>query len=365
MKLISFKYKNASWKLKKLQFKDVNLIVGTNSSGKSRTLDFLFSLNKIIVFQLESLVKWNSKWELIFQTAENQTLNYSIELIIDKNLGYFNDAKLIKETISIDDDVVLERNEQDKAKIKSSVTNEWEELFPPNTKLVLHTRRDTKHFPFLENIVVWVEQLQLFKFGDISSLSLSDHYRKMPELFHSLTPEQQSKIKKELNDIGYGIEKFESAYISSIVAEQSHYRLDLQEEGVKNPLNFYELSQGMSRALSILVFIESQLNKKTISTLLIDDFCEGLDYSKATKLGKLVFDKCKNSNIQLITTSNDGFLMDTIDLKYWHVLKREGSIVKSISIDTHPEIFEKFKFTGLSNFDFFSSDFLKQNESKA
>ena len=92
---------------------------------------------------------------------------------------------------------------------------------------------------------------------------------------------------------------------------------------------------------------------------MIDDLCEGLDYERATKLGKLIFNKCKDTNIQLIATSNDSFLMDVVDIKFWNVLQREGKVVTAINIQTHEALFKKFKFTGLSNFDFFASDYIK------
>ena len=49
---------------------------------------------------------------------------------------------------------------------------------------------------------------------------------------------------------------------------------------------------------------------------------------------------------------------DVVDLKYWNILQREGSEVTSIDIIKNPELFNDFAFTGLSNFDFFSSDYI-------
>jgi hypothetical protein len=55
------------------------------------------------------------------------------------------------------------------------------------------------------------------------------------------------------------------------------------------------------------------------------------------------------------------FLMDVVDLKYWNVLRRNGQVVTAINAKNHPNLFEDFKFTGLSNFDFFASDYIAQN----
>jgi hypothetical protein len=61
-----------------------------------------------------------------------------------------------------------------------------------------------------------------------------------------------------------------------------------------------------------------------------------------------------------VATSNDLFLMEVVDLKYWNVLRRKGMTVTAINNKNHPKVFQDFKFTGLSNFDFFASDYLNQ-----
>jgi hypothetical protein len=74
----------------------------------------------------------------------------------------------------------------------------------------------------------------------------------------------------------------------------------------------------------------------------------------------MIFSLCQENNIQLIAASNDMFLMDVVELEYWNVLQREGSVVTALNEKNSPDLFESFKFTGLSNFDFFSSDFIPQ-----
>ena len=53
--------------------------------------------------------------------------------------------------------------------------------------------------------------------------------------------------------------------------------------------------------------------------------------------------------------------MDVVDIKYWNILFRKNKIVTSVNIIENTEIFEKFRFSGLNNFDLFSSDYLIQN----
>ena len=130
------------------------------------------------------------------------------------------------------------------------------------------------------------------------------------------------------------------------------------EEGLKKSVIETDLSQGMSRALDLLTYVQYLLQSGKTSIFILDDLGEGLDYERATKLGKLLVEKLENSNIQFIATSNDSFLMDVIPIKYWNILRRDGNTVSSLNYQNSKERFDKFLMTGLSNFDLFSSNYL-------
>ena len=93
------------------------------------------------------------------------------------------------------------------------------------------------------------------------------------------------------------------------------------------------------------------------SCFLIDDIGEGLDYERASNLIKLVIEKAKSNNIQIIMSTNDRFVMNNVPLEYWAIINREGAKVKIFNRNNSNEMFEDFKYTGLNNFDLFSSDF--------
>ena len=94
-----------------------------------------------------------------------------------------------------------------------------------------------------------------------------------------------------------------------------------------------------------------------LSLLLLDDVGEGLDYSRSIHFGKMIFDTCDASKLQLIASSNDAFLMDVVDISHWQVLRRKASKVSVINQSNNTKLFNEFRLTGLSNFDLFSSDF--------
>lgn len=83
-----------------------------------------------------------------------------------------------------------------------------------------------------------------------------------------------------------------------------------------------------------------------------------MDYKRATLLGKIVFEDCAKENIQLISSSNDSFLMDVVDISSWQILRRNKTKVKALNETNSRDMFDYFRLTGLSNFDLFASDFI-------
>ena len=120
-------------------------------------------------------------------------------------------------------------------------------------------------------------------------------------------------------------------------------------------------STGLIRVIAILSYLLGMSARKESGLVMIDDLGEGLDYFRSTKLGNMICDYCRRKKIQLILTTNDSFLMNVIDIDNWIILQREGSVVSSVCAKTHPKMFNKFKKTGLSNYDLFKSTFVRNN----
>lgn len=356
MKIKELSYIDTNWELNNLQLGNVNLIVGKNSTGKTRILQTIDLLVKMIT-QKRNL-NWGGQWDVKFEKFKGEEIHYQFSTSYQKQGVTF-------EKIFLNGNLVLTRNRKhygEQAKIKNFLNkNLFEFVYPPNNKLVIHSNRDIKKYPFLEDIANWAEQSYGFKFGNISPYSLLNQQEydlltaveDIPTLFKSLNNEDKTLIVSDFNSIGYEIEKI-------ILQDKGEITIIyVKEKGIEKAIPHFKLSQGMFRALAVIVYIQYLTSRKQPATIIIDDLCEGLDYERATKLGELIFNKCLKSEIQLVATSNDSFLMEVVDLKYWNVLTREGKQVSGINSKSNPEIFENFKFTGLSNFDFFSSNFLK------
>ena len=143
---------------------------------------------------------------------------------------------------------------------------------PPQNKLVIQTQRDTTKFPEFEIVMSWAEHTRQFKM------------------------------------------------------------ITLSEDEVIIPLFSSYMSNGMLRVFYILTYMAYVATVEGAKTFLVDDLGEGLDYSRSSKLSKIMFDYCEAHDIQLIVTSNDNFLMNAISLDNWSVRVKKLMVTAVILI---------------------------------
>lgn len=351
MRLLEFQYIGSGWNLNPIQFQPVNLLVGKNAVGKSRLIKGLSNAVQYILQAVDN--NYNSSFgaTFIFLSGEERIVYHFSYLG-----GKVALEKLLKGSSPNHFEPLLERD-------KKVTFLHGEAINPPDDKLVLHVRRDTVQYPYFEKIVSWAQSVCGHRFnemdyagdyGTYSSFSKFDS--NLFDIVKSLPAEAMERIIKQANVLDYPI--------LSIVPFEYGDNLKIvyfKERDVQGSLMYLQLSKGMFRALYLLIYMEYLANIKNPSMLLVDDLCEGLDYDRSTRLGRIVFDFCLQHNIQLIASSNDSFLMDVVDLKYWNILQRKGSVIEGINHINHPELFDDFEFTGLSNFDLFSSDYIARH----
>lgn len=341
MKLSEISYYDilSGWQLDGLSLDGQNLLVGKNSTGKTRTLTCL----KNIIECLTNNSVVDCRFSLTF------TGDYRLDYQLYQENGLVKSESLKK------DGVPLFFREGETCQFYG------EEINPPASVLVINARRDTKKYTEIEEIFQWAEHVSYFIFSNvISARHSSSPFAFKEDLEMANMFERTEDIDRQLIDylerLGYHIERI---WIEEF--EHGRKTLYLQEKGVKIGLQYLDLSNGLFRVLSVLVYMLYSASLKAARCLMIDDLGEGLDYERSNKLGQIVFDFCKDHAIQLIVTTNDSFLMDTIGLEHWVVLLRKGSKVTTMSAKTHPDLFRRFKLTGLSNFDLFTSDFISNH----
>ena len=346
MVLAEFTYvEGLNWQISGLSLNNQNLIVGMNAVGKSRTLAAIGNVVRFIKGDIEFE---RSSFYCSMKLVNGHHLHYAI----DVHEGMVNSELLEK-----DGDILINRDSGGSIMYGDSVN-------PPANKLIIQARRDTKKYIEIEEIIQWAEQTSIFIFSNITTSpnSLSPYAISneplLPAMYRKMSEIQQRELLKYMGELGYAIDRIEE-YEKANGAEM----LRIFESGVKTPLSPFDLSNGMFRVFCVLLYMIYCSTLSDARCLMIDDMGEGLDYMRSTQLGKIVFSYCKSNNIQLIATSNDSFLMDDVDLRYWNILKREGGKVYSLNWTSNPELFEEFARTGLSNFDILSSNFIVNNTS--
>jgi hypothetical protein len=348
------------WKIKGVNLEQVNLVVGLNATGKTRLMNVIINLAKIISRKVRIL---NGHWELeFFNTQKNDVYNYKLDI----------SNKIVKEEKFIKNGKTLLQRTGEEGKIFYNTKNKSLPFAPPKKELTLHVRRDKKEHPFLEELYNWGNKFYGYTFtnaipnqvalpGSETSEIMLENLGTVPYLL--IKALRNPKIKKKINDdlsyIGYPINSISSFRKDVAGVSLGVPVVVVQEEGLKCPTSQIEMSQGMYRALSLIIIIEHILSKNEYCSVGIDDLGEGLDFDRSTKLTKLLFNKVRSGKIQLIVTSNDRFLINATEMKYLNILQRRGHVVTSYNYSNSKERFDEFELSGLNTFDLFSRKMFK------
>ncbi len=348
-----------------LSFSQMNLIVGKNASGKTKTIDAIRHIADLLSGDIQI-----SRLNLLgYGTAEYQLIFNDNGSLIEYYLDYKN-GEIIDEILIIDNQEKLNR-----AKSKLWYEEIGRELtFEIDNDILAVSKRDKKQHLFFEKLYSWGKNLNHYRFG--SQLG-KDAFLKDVNVIRN-DDEVDLKDGDEVTGIFVlGKNKFENLYIDAILDDmksisydiekidisllnnfpRSGYGLTVREADLKNMTDQREMSQGMFRALSLLVQLNYSLLSKIPSCILIDDIGEGLDYDRAKSLIDLIIEKVKYSSVQIIMTTNDRFVMNKIPLEYWSVIQRVPNKCLFYNYQNSTETFKEFEYTGLSNFDFLASEF--------
>lgn len=345
-------------------FQEINLIVGKNATGKSRTIDVLRQLSDLISgdIRLSEIMHNQSTYDLLFNEHGNE-IAYYLE---------FEAGKVKHEKLSVNGVYKLVRNSQTGTMFYEKA-NEDLEFEMEEDKLAV-SRVDKIQQPFFEPLQNWGKNLNHYKFGsqlgknallrNLSSIQEDKDVSlknsdKVAEIFIKgqlkFGDDFTKKIILDMAEISYPIRSINVDALKFY--PYPVYGVGVQEEDIEEMTDQIEMSQGMFRAFSLLVQLNYSLLSKQSSCILIDDIGEGLDYERSKCLIDLIIEKVKGSSVQVIMTTNDRFVMNNIPLTYWSVIHRVPKKSLFYNFDNSREIFEEFKYTGLSNFDFLSTEF--------
>jgi AAA domain, putative AbiEii toxin, Type IV TA system len=344
------------WEIRDLVFETLSLIVGRNATGKTRLMGVLSGAARMI----KGTKFFTGKWELGFLDKNDEIYSFSFHI---------RGQQVLKEEIRIGERLMLSRD-LSKGKLWNEKERELEDYEPPLDKLTLHVRRDKREYPYLEDIYSWANNYTAFKFAATSPNDVAGPLKEngdplmslahAPQLLEKSMSDGMSKhnIMDDMESIGYSMENVSTGpmagYPPNILA-LSAKETDLDCDTIQR-----EMSAGMYRALATVIIINHLLQKKEPCTFAVDDIGEGLDFERSSRLIKLILAKTKDTNIQVILTSNDRHLLNVVDVRHWNILERSGSKVRAYNYQNSKKAFDEFMMTGLSNFDLFMDQMYKE-----
>jgi energy-coupling factor transporter ATP-binding protein EcfA2 len=350
------------WAIKSFELEKINLFTAKNATGKSRTIKAIHLLSTSIM-----------------DNYFNDHANYAVEFSDGSEKYHYvfsNDGKkVVSEKLIKDNTTLLYRDGTGKGEIFTAQLNRNIDFQAQENKLAI-SRRDKLQYPYLEKIHLWANSLHYYSFGtsmkqeygkaiDDKHTILYDNSDNSVEIFAigelEFDKEFKESVLSSMNSIGYNLSVIDiQRWLNSNINVRSEdYTLFVSERDNDAIINQYAMSQGMFRALSIIIHLTYHAMMKIPTTILIDDIGEGLDFERSTKLIKLLIELAeKNDNIQLIMSTNDRFVMNNVPLEYWQVIQRKGGECRIYNYQNSKEIFDEFAYTGLNNFDFLATDFL-------
>ncbi|MDR2700845.1 MAG: ATP-binding protein [Spirochaetaceae bacterium] len=372
MILKSFEYSEIQntekyWVIKDFTLEKINLFTAKNATGKSRTID---AINWLSVLILDKGFKSNASYTVEF-SDESENYHYFLKI---------EEKKVSSEKLICNNKTLLSRDESGKGKIYTAQIGDIEFQSPEN-KLAI-SRRDKIQYPYLEKIHEWANNLHFYSFGSTmnqeygkrlegKNASLGGDSDIPVEVFVVGNFEFDKKYKKailsSMRKIGYKLSDIDAErwlYLDRNVRSED-YTLFITEKDIKGLILQKEISQGMFRAMSIIIHLIYYAMMKIPVTILIDDIGEGLDFERSSKLIKLLIELAeKNKNIQLIMSTNDRFVMNNVPLEYWQVIQRSGGKCRVFNCRNSKEKFDEFQYMGLNNFDFLATDYISSKWKK-
>ncbi|WP_088253105.1 AAA family ATPase [Fimbriiglobus ruber] len=361
---------NQEWILEHLPLGTRNLLVGKNATGKTRCLNLIGGLSKLLSGEWQPSGFVTGNFKVIFEDGQD-VLEYVLEI---------HEKCVTREVLVINGKTMLARGADGAGEILAEKINQgiMIEFQSPQDELAAFVRRDSRQHSFLERLYLWGHSTRHYHFGTSlgkenfallvkKNSTLPDGKnpgeiigvflrakRDFPDLF-------ERGVLRDMDRVGYPIDsinvgplvsvRYEIALVNEVVA------IRVQEKNQKGLTDQAGMSQGMFRVLSILILINYMECKQQSACLVIDDLGEGLDFERSCLLIDLLREKTEKSKIQLIISSNDKFVMNEVPIVEWSFLQRSGGTVRVRNVENSRELFEEFRFTGLSNFSFLEMDF--------
>ena len=364
------------WKLNNLVLSNTNLIVGKNATGKSKSLNVI-SVLSMLLSAVMKLPFDNGNYDVTFD-EKGTSFHYELR---------FRDKKIYHEIFQVDGKELLTRGEGGVGLIFAEKEDKKIQFQTPQDELAVVARRDSLQHSYLEPLYEWAKGVLTYHFSSslgkesmlvvaptpsltMPPMNIKDENAVVGIYWHGYNEYKDvfdSAIRNDMASIGYEIEDVRSGALQSISLQMSAQTgavpigMGVKEKDLPSYTEHFDMSTGMFRALSLFIQLNYAIMAKIPTCILIDDIGEGLDYERSCSIIQRLMAKSTEASVQLIMSSNDRFVMNSVPLEFWSVLQRNGGQVHVFNYENSRRIFDDFKFSGLNNFDFFAYDYLNES----
>lgn len=365
------------WTLDSLLLQKLNLIVGRNATGKSRTINVLNGLAALLGGRMKAGQLSSAHYEVVFESSFGE---------VQYNLRIQNHAVVLEE-YTVDGRKLLQRGEGGTGTIEAVKLGGPLDFQAPSNELAVVVRRDSVQHPFLEHVHTWAESVLHYQFGtdfgkdrfaivleepppfDVKdTLNVLGMFRqgrdRHPDHFVAAVISDMKRVGYDLEEVGFCAPTTVNIQVSVPLPGVFQY-LFVKERGLGHRTEQSDMSQGMFRVFALLIDLNFAVLEIKPACFLVDDVGEGLDFERSCLLIDVLMEKAASSGVQLVMATNDRFVMNRVNLQAWTVLTRNGHGCDVRNYENSKSQFDHFAFTGLNNFDFLATNFLDDEDDLA
>jgi len=292
------------WEVRDATFSDINLIVGKNSAGKSRLLSVINSFAKVLAGEQKPFE--SCKFSAIINLSGCE---FVYDIAFDK--GAIESEKLL-----VNGAEKLVRSNDGSGQIYYELEAKFLDFKLPPDAIAAVNRRDEKQHPYLIELHTWASGVVIYFFGSdfgkghVMGLTeaealfrnpnpqLFDDPNKLVGIYASAFARYGEELDRaiiaDMKTLGYSLNDVGTDNIQTMIKfPVSAICLFTQEEdlGFKNPQMY--MSQGMFRALALVIHLNICAFSKSKHLILVDDIGEGLDYERSVAIIDLLISKAQ------------------------------------------------------------------------
>jgi hypothetical protein len=228
MKLSTISYSEHSrdpreWKLDKLILGDINLLVGKNATGKTRSLNLISALSNLLSGQRRDINEGH--WVTEF-TDDDYRFHYKLKLdrkeVVSEQLLRFNGKRK---------KVLLQRGKGGSGKLWAEKSKRQMDFQSPPDQIAAVARQDRIQHSYFIRLVDWGKATFYFKFGRISGSTLT-YMADDPAQKSSFDPKDTSNV---IEVFRRGKEAFDEDFTNDVISDMERIGYSVEQIGIAPP----------------------------------------------------------------------------------------------------------------------------------